>query len=238
VVLLVKIICFTNPAGKTIVTGFQGLGYVGAVSVDHLINELRAKRVGYVETTFVPPVVVVSGKGLQLPYEIYEYRDILIFRFEGLPMNRASSVVMHELVKWSKQNEIQRIIAIGGLNNSYKEGENDIVRFIANKAYEKVYGQVKPLVQEGIQIIGPLALILNYAEIYEIPALALLAYANPDRIDHRGAANALISLSKLISVDISVDKLVEKAEEIEAEEKRLISGIKREGGTRSPGMYA
>jgi len=238
VVLLVKIICFTNPAGKTIVTGFQGLGYVGAVSVDHLINELRAKRVGYVETTFVPPVVVVSEEGLQLPYEIYEYGDILIFRFEGLPMNRASSVVMYELVKWSKQNGIRRIIAIGGLNNSYRENEEDTVRFIANKAYEKIYGQVKPLVQEGIQIIGPLALILNYAEIYELPALALLAYASPDKVDHRGAANALISLSKLINIEISVNKLVEKAKEIEAEERKLISGIKREGGTRPPGMYA
>lgn len=234
---MVRIICSTDPKGKTIVTGFQGLGYVGAMSVDHLIEVLNARRVGYVDTTHMPPIALVKDGGLRFPYEIYEHNDLLLFRFENLPMGRAVAIITHELVKWAKEVGIRRIIAIGGLNQNFKEDEGDLVRYAANETYERIYGDVKPKVQDGIQIVGPLALILNYSDMFEMPALALLSYASPDRVDPRGAANALLALSDLLNIEVSVDELLERAVRVEEGIKTAIN-LAREKEERGPGMYA
>lgn len=235
---MVRIVCRRNVSGKTLITGFQGLGYVGSISVDHLINVLGAERIGFIETSYMPPVVWVKREKIQLPYEIYEFKDLVILRFEGVPMNRMASLLMHEVVKWASENRVEKMILIGGLNISYREGEGDHVRFIANNIYEERYGKVKPIVQEGVQIVGPLALLLNYSEIYNVPAVALLAYADPDRIDPRGAANALKALSKIINIEVDISELIDKARRVEEEIRVYSEVVNKEEGRRISGMYA
>ncbi|RLG60760.1 hypothetical protein DRN86_01710 [Candidatus Geothermarchaeota archaeon] len=45
---MIRIICPRKLSGKTLITGFQGLGHIGSLSVDHLIDELKAERIGYI----------------------------------------------------------------------------------------------------------------------------------------------------------------------------------------------
>ena len=233
---MVKIHYEGSPNGKVLVVGFQGLGLVGHLTVEYLIERLQCKRVGYVETTYVPPLASIRKGDLKFPYEIYEGEGIILVKLEGLPVDRGGASVLRSLVKWAKKEGVQRIIAIGGLNVSFKEGERDVVRYVVNPAYLERYGSLDPPVQEGVQIVGPLALVLNYATIHDVAALAILAYANPDRPDPKGAANAVKCLSDLLGLKVDVKELLDRASKIEEELSK--SAVPKLETRKEPGMYA
>jgi len=76
-------------------------------------------------------------------------------------------------------------------------------------------------------IVGPVATLLNYFEINNFPAFALLAYSSTERVDPRAAANAAEFLSKRYGFSVDISPLIKGAEELESEIKELEQREKR-----------
>ena len=237
---MVRVICKEDIAGKTLVTGFIGLGHTGFLSVDHVINELKAEKVGFIETLHIPPMVTVRKQEYTTPYELYAKGDTVFFRCESIPSGKSGSSILRAFVDWAKKGGIDRVILMGGLSMAFKkEGEKSNVRYLYNSYYRERFGELEPIVQEGVQVVGPLAVLLYYTEIREMPSVAILSFADSNRVDPRGAANATLALSKLLNQEIDVQLLIGRASMIEKEMEGLIARI---DGDRIPGrdsdMYA
>ena len=69
--------------------------------------------------------------------------------------------------------------------------------------------------QQGLYVIGPLALVLLYAEIFDLPAVAILPYAEASRPDPRAAAVAVKRIGELYGFKVGVEDLLEEARKIE-----------------------
>lgn len=213
---LTKILCEKDLTGKTIVTGFHGIGQVGYLSINQLIKSIKAKRIGFIETLNIPPFIGVKKNSFVTPYEIYQKDDLIIIKFEAIPSGKSGNEILKTIVEWCKSQKIEKMFLFGGLSVTFKEkDEKTTVRYLYNDSYSKKMGKEKPYVQEGVQVIGPLAVLLYYAEINQIPSLAFLSYADPQRIDPRGAVNALQNASKKMNVKLDLKELIENAEEIE-----------------------
>lgn len=226
---MVKIICSEVLEGKILATGFLGLGHVGFLSIDHVIKFLNARKVGFIDTLHVPPFINVKGDRFTTPYEIYAHDRVILIRFESIPSGRAGSSLMRGLVQWAKKGKAERMILIGGLNVSFRaKDEETMVRYLCNTTWKEKYDIIRPVVQDGVQVVGPLALLLNYGEIYRLSMLALLAYADPGRVDPRAAANAAKALGELLNVKIGIEDLVDKAEYIEREMERRAAEVYKE----------
>jgi uncharacterized protein len=237
---MVRIICREDIAGKTLVAGFVGLGHVGFLSIDHAINALKAKKVGFIETLYIPPIVTVRGETFTTPYEIYSSGDTLFFRCESIPSGKSGNQILRSFTYWAKRGGIGRMILIGGLSMAFKrEGEKHDVRYLYNKYYRERFGEPEPTVQEGVQVIGPLAILIYYTELMKIPSIAILSYADSNRVDPRGAANAVIDLSKLLNTEIDVQDLLERASMIEKEMEGLMASMEEDKRSlRDSDMYA
>ena len=46
-------------SGCTLVAGFYGLGRVGFISVNHIVQKLDAKLIGYLVSEFIPPFLSI-----------------------------------------------------------------------------------------------------------------------------------------------------------------------------------
>ena len=53
--------------GKTVITGFHGIGFVGFIALDFMVRKLEAKRVDWYFNNNLPPVVF-AGKDKLHPH--------------------------------------------------------------------------------------------------------------------------------------------------------------------------
>lgn len=218
---------------KVVLMGFRGIGQVGYLSINYLIEKLKMKRMGVIETLYIPPVVTVGDNGLLYPIEIYGYKDLGIVRIEEVPLNKSGAYIIREIVKWLSLKRIEGLILIGGLVSNLREDEKDISRIVHNSYWTQKIDM--KYTQKDVRVLGPLAYALFFSEIYKVPTIAILSYANSEQlIDPRGTYYALESLKKIISLDVDTEELLIKADEIE---EKLSQFIREINEPRYKGMY-
>jgi len=204
------------PQSRLLITGFKGIGQVGYLSIRYILDHLdHIKRIGIFESIYLPPVISVEEDYLSYPVEIYEFEDkFLLLKADELPVDSRGSYIIRKIIDELKSMEINKIISIGGLVSTLKEGEGDKVRVVYNSFWKEKLKY--PYTQKNVKIYGPLANILFYTELKKIPAMALLAYADPEKpIDLRGVYNAIAACTEIIGIDIDLRELEETADELE-----------------------
>ena len=155
-------------SGCTLVTGFYGIGKVGFISVNHMVERLGAERIGAVLTDFLPPFLSVKHERLVLPFEIYKYKDIVFLSAFFEPYKYEHRSFAHQLVKWAKENEISHAILIGGLDSRLKTDDEVIAKGVYSTKFKEKFNETPvPIMDEGLFITGPMALVLLYAELQD-----------------------------------------------------------------------
>ena len=208
------------------VTGFMGFGLVGYITIDFLVTKLKPEKIGYVVTKYMPDQVSYSDeRGLELPFEMYylkrdEGKSLLILHNRWVPHPVDRFAYARFVVKWAKKRNVEALYAFGGLDNSYKEDPNERLRWVKTSSYEGPLPEAKPM-KGGLKVVGPLAHLLEAAEIWGLPALALLPFCESTRQDPRASAIGLEEFAKIIGMKLDTAELMEKAEQIEKELETL-----------------
>lgn len=204
---------------KVLVIGFHGFGGVGHLTVKHLVKELKASHIGDIIFEGMPPFVASDPdaqktKMLTLPMPIMESKDFILITPE-FPLRENYEHVCKEIALWAIEN-LREAILVGGLDAKVKYPKDDRVRIAYTSSFlekfEKLPG--KPL-ERGIFIVGPLAILLTYFEVYNFPALTVLPYASRDTIDLRATAKAVRFIARLYGLKVSVRRLLKQASKIE-----------------------
>lgn len=212
---------FKVKPGSTFICGFHGLGEVGFLSTAHLTRTLEAERIGFIKSDMLPLFVSMENERLVLPFELYSYDEkkmiFLVPRFQ--PHQSEQWGFIDRLAGWIAENKFKETLLLGGLDASFKEDEEDM-RCVPTSAYGKMLEKWKvPLLEEGLFVAGPLALLLAELEMHEAPAIGLLTYATRGRPDPRSAATMLEKINEIYGVGANVEQLLEESREIERLEK-------------------
>ncbi|MHA1905976.1 MAG: proteasome assembly chaperone family protein [Candidatus Thorarchaeota archaeon] len=209
------------PEGAILISGYHGLGEVGYLSTAHLVRTLNAKRVGFIKSDMLPLFVSMENERLVLPFEIYAYeeKNMIFFVPRFQPHQSEQWGFIERLAEWIVEQKFSEVLLLGGLDASFKEDEEDMraVPTIAYKSQLKKWGI--PLLEEGLFVAGPLALLLAELEIHEAPGMGILTYATRGRPDPRSAATMLEKINEVFGVAANVDQLIEESKEIERLEK-------------------
>tara|TARA_Y100000310_G_scaffold219247_1_gene220655 strand:- start:25476 stop:26297 length:822 start_codon:yes stop_codon:yes gene_type:complete len=219
---------FNNPI---LIEGLPGIGNVGKVAVDFLIDELEAEKLYEITSYSFPHSVFVNEDNLvELPiievfYKKFEgnKRDIIFLAGDVQPVDESSSYEFSDLMlDMAEKLGIKEIITTGGIGLSdipkepkiYCTGnsKNMIKRFKNKLVNNKIYGVVGP-------IVGVSGLIVGLAEKRNIEAITLLAetYGHPMYIGIMGARGILKVLGDKLGLDISFSKLDKEIKSIESE---------------------
>jgi uncharacterized protein len=212
---------FKVEPGSTFVCGFHGLGEVGFLSTAHLTRALEAERVGYIKSDMLPLFVSMENERLVLPFELYWYAEkklvFLVPRFQ--PHSSEQWGWIDRLAEWITASKFSESLLLGGLDASFKEDEEEM-RCVPTSAYsEQLEKWSVPILEEGLFVAGPLALLLAELEMREQAALGLLTYATRGRPDPKSAATMLEKINEVYGVEANVEQLLEESREIERLEK-------------------
>lgn len=213
--------------------GWHGLGEIGYITVSHVINELKMQRVATIMSSGAPPFISVQDNQLRLPFEIYgkEDLDFAVFIPHLQPYRHVQIEFSEKLSEWILgHNNFEIAYFVGGVDIHLKVSDNPL-QYIPSRALfsysylpdgftEEVNSN---LLDSGLFVAGPLAIMLGYLDMNMFPAVGLLAYAERERPDPLGAVAAIEKLNTLLSVKVKTEALIKNARVIEEEIKRQLA---------------
>ncbi|NAY89853.1 MAG: hypothetical protein GU347_03960 [Desulfurococcales archaeon] len=138
-------------------------------------------------------------------------------------------VFSYALLEYAMRRRVDFVIGITGLGSGERVNKEKPSVFAAysGEKIKKVLGEKSiPLFSEGA-ILGPFAIFLKEARRFRLDSTVLLAEAFPELPDPEAASVAIEALSKIIDVNIGVQKLLEEAEYIRLRNRELMKQTAR-----------
>lgn len=229
-----------------VIEGFPDIGLVGAIAVSHIVDQLNLNEVAYIESPFFPPVMVLHKGILTEPVRIFGNENILLVTSEiAIPPNLIYDLV-RVLADWFKGKKAKLVISLTGIPvQDRMEIDNPMVFGIGNSddALNIIKKNKIETMEEGF-IAGIYALLLKECSKRNIPAIAILAQSFLNYPDPGAAASAILSLNKILNMDVDVKPLLERADEIRIKARDLMKqtqgamgAMKKPIETQIPMMY-
>jgi uncharacterized protein len=211
-------------ANPTIVLGLPDTGLVGIIAAGQIVESLKLKEIGYVDSDRFQPIVVLHDGKVKNPFRIYEGEGMLVIISELPTPPNLITELAKTIVEWSRSKNAKLIVALGGIpipNRTSIESPEVFAARVGDKVGDTVQKvSIKPL-EEGI-LVGPYAAVLWQCRKQNFPIVALLAQSFSDYPDPEAAAADIEAFSKLTGMKVDVKDLVEKGQEIRVKTRDLM----------------
>ncbi len=212
-----------------LIEGLPGVGNVGKLAVEHLIDEINAEKIAEIQSLYFPPQVLVDEEGLSklVNNRLYCKENVgennvdlvlLTGDYQGMTP-QGQYQLTDRILSVSKDLGVNRVFSLGG----YSHG--DIVDKPEVLGAATTLEKIEEMKELGVKfseehpssgIIGASGLLLGLGEkLYDISGVCLMGETSGYFVDPGAARAVLKKLMKYIDMDISYDKLDEKAEEVE-----------------------
>ena len=206
--------------GATLVLGFAGIGLIGPIVANTLIEQLPdVKEIGFITSEYLPPISVFYAGVLKHPFRLlYSPQHNLIIGICEVPfqVTTAYNDLSKTICNWALSEDVRakEIVIFQGIPHRGIIDEYPVYYAAEEEMMETLekFGIAK--VEKGI-IVGPEATILNEALTNRLNAYALftpvLEIPTPE-----GAASILEVLNKIYELTINTTPLIEQGKEIKA----------------------
>ena len=228
--------------GSVLITGFRGFGLVGYLVSKYMALSINAKKRGYILLhEAMPPLVMIEEDGVGYPFDIYHSREkrVTVVVNRALPERELQDEYVRGLARWISDMGFKYVILAGGLSREFRpRDERHEYRWLPNSYYKGPKPEA-PLMETGLGVVGPLALLYIYLDYYQVPAIMVLPYAVAERVDYDAVLVGLRVITKdLLEVEVSLEELekIAKLHRMELERiERLLE--EQEKGGEQGGIY-
>ena len=209
-----------NLSDYTLIEGFPGMGLIGTIGAKYLIERLKFKEHGYVDSDiFIPVIRIHEGMPVN-PSRIYvsdKYKIVVLISEQIIPKLYTTRVAK-AVVDWVRKKKIRRIISLSGIHTEpANSAPQHIIYGIATsdktKALLKQYGV--EVIEDGITT-GVTAMILLMLKNSDIEAFSIMGNVNI-AADYRASAELVKKLDEILGLQIDVSPLLKEAKETERE---------------------
>jgi uncharacterized protein len=207
-----------------VIIGLPDVGLVGLIATMHMIETLNMENVGYIESKLFPPVIVLHNGEIQSPIKIYaKDNNIAIVSEIPIPstaISQLSEALLEQVKKWNPSY----VILLHGIPVPNRLNLEEVQSYAigANDRAKKLIDDVEIKTMDTGVVVGLKALFLWESLKQNVPTIALgaesfLEYPDP------GAAGAVVqALNKLLDLDLDVEALLNRAEELRVRMRDLM----------------
>jgi len=236
-VFLLKELNKVNINKPVLIVGLPGIGNVGKIAVDFIIDNLKAQKIFDIESYNFPHAVFVNEKNMvELPtIEIYYKRannkDLLFLAGDIQPIDESSCYEFcNKILDFFEKYNGTEIITIGGIGLSEMPSDprvyctaNDkkiIEKYKFKNLSNNIYGIVGP-------IIGVTGVLVGLAGKRNIPSIAFLAetYGHPNYLGIKSAREILKILDSKFNLNLNFTELNKEVTDIEKNLRKKIKQI-------------
>lgn len=215
-----------------LIEGLPGVGNVGKLAVEHMIEQLEAKKFSEIFSLHFPPQVLIQEGGTirlvrnELYYVKDEERgDIILLTGDYQGSSAEGQYVLSDaLLRELKVYRLKRIYTLGGWSTGHIVNTPRVLGAATNPALVKelsAHGVTFSQGEPGGGIMGAAGLLLGLGELLGIEGACLMGETSGFFVDPKSARAVLAVLIRVMGVKISFAELEEKARQIEMLTTRL-----------------
>lgn len=226
-----------------LIEGLPGIGNVGKLAVEHLIEETKAKRFAEIYSKDFPPQVFINPDGtVKLVNNEFYYlkakkkndRDIVLLTgdYQGLS-SQGQYELVEKILDICEELGVKEIFTLGGYGLGHDIEEPKVLCATTDKSLVKVmkkHGAVFKKNEPGGGIVGASGLLLGIGKIRGFQGTCFMGETPGYLVDPKSAKAVLKVLMKATGVKVGLSALEKKAKEIEhiAHQLREIEGMSKE----------
>jgi uncharacterized protein (TIGR00162 family) len=210
------------------IEGLPGIGNVGKLAVEHLIDSIKATKFAELHCKDFPPQVFINIDGtVKLVNNEFYYwkakkknqRDLILLTgdYQGL-----SSTGQYELVEKildiAEELGVKEMYTLGGYGLGHEINEPKVLCATTEKSLVKnmkKHGAIFKKNEPGGGIVGASGLLLGLGELRRIKGVCLMGETPGYLVDPNSAKAVLEVLIKVTNVEVNLAALEKKAKEIE-----------------------
>ncbi|SFM86418.1 proteasome assembly chaperone family protein [Methanolobus profundi] len=214
-----------------LIVGLPGVGHVGKLVAEHLVEELDAEKILEIYSHHFPPQVLVDEDSvIQLVNnEMFvchtEKHDIIAL----IGDHQSSSTEGHYklctvYLELAQEFGVKRIYTLGGFPTGQLTYSDEVLGAVNNiELVEelKEYGVTFKENEPGGGIVGASGLLLGLSRFRNIDSACLMGLTSGYLVDPKSAQSLLKVICKVFDIDIDVGPLEERAKEMEKIVARL-----------------
>lgn len=221
-----------------LIEGLPGVGNVGKLAAEHLIDEVGATKFADIYSTDFPPQVFVRDDGtIKLARnELYYLKgptDLVILTgdYQGLS-TRGQYVLVQTLLELMQEYGTRRIYTLGGYGVGVEVDEPTVTGAATHPELIEELEEYGIVFKDkgGGGIVGASGLLLGIGTMMDMEGVCLMGETSGYMVDPGSAREVLNILADILDVDIGFAKLEEKAEEISKIAQR-IQQLEQSGGS-------
>jgi uncharacterized protein len=209
----------------TLVEGLPGVGLVGKIAADHLVEAFEMTHYADLRCPGLPRVAVYRGEQgrVQAPVRLYadESRDLLVLQSDVPVSPNTAEEFAGCVTGWIADNDATPVY-LSGLSAKKDDSPPELFGISTGDgdALLDEHGIVPP--RETGLVGGPTGALLHEAEVSGLTGVGLVVEADQQFPDPE-AARVLLEhgIGPVAGVDVETETLVEQAEEIRKARERL-----------------
>jgi uncharacterized protein (TIGR00162 family) len=214
-----------------LVEGLPGVGHVGKLAVEHLLEELESEAVRRVYSTHFPPQVSVDDGDVELANAKFhavtpeDGRDMLILSGDHQAQDSAGHYgLVSAFLDVGESFGVEQIIALGGVPTGELIEEYDVIGAATTDELTEELEEIGVEFRENEPaggIVGVSGLLLGMGQRRDLPAACLMGETSGYLVDPKSAQAVLETLQELLGFDVDYGSLEERAEEMEEVARKI-----------------
>jgi uncharacterized protein len=223
-----------RPAEPILIEGLPGIGQVGKLVAEYMIQQLGAEKIGEIHSIYLPPQVILDENGVArlARNELFlwhsEERDLVFLVGDHQSASNEGHYILADFYcEIAEELKVKRIYTLGGFGVGHLVNEPRVLGAINRAELREeieAAGVTFERAEPGAGIVGAAGLMLGMAAPRNIDAVCLMGETSGYIVDPMAAASVLAILSNLIGVPIDPTKLNDRASEMEKVIENLVEG--------------
>ena len=211
-----------------LIEGLPGIGNVGKLAVEHLIDTIKAIKFAELYSKDFPPQVFINTDGtIELVKNEFYYwkakkknqRDLILLTgdYQGLSSHGQYELV-DKILDIVKEFGTKEIFTLGGYGLGHEIREPKVLCATTDKHLVKTmkkYGAIFKKNEPGGGIVGASGLLLGLGKLRGLQGICFMGETPGYLVDPKSAKAVLNILMKITNVEVNLSALERKAREIE-----------------------
>lgn len=210
-----------------LVSGLPGIGNVGKIAADYLVETLGMEKIIDIFSQYFPPQVFIGDDSVVrlVRNSIYHKKiprkfDLLVLvgDFQGTTQE-GQYQLSGAILDIAKELRVNMIYTLGGYSTGKIVEAPRVLGAVTDEDIVeplKKGGVVFPKGEPGGGIVGSAGVILGLAkEVYSIRGACLMGETSGYFADPKGAREVLRALCRILNIDVDMSEIEERSREIE-----------------------
>jgi len=222
------------------IAGFPGIGFVGKICVDQMVEDLKPVKFATVYSPYFPLQIIVNFDGtVRMPQnEIYYWKnkngknDLILATgdFQGITGD-SQYKISDAIIEIAKKVNVKKIYTLGGLGTGTIPKK---ARIFGAATSKKLIEELKKMhidFRPGGGIFGAAGLMIGLCTLNKIDGVCLMGETQGEFLDAKASEAVLKIIAQILDIRINFDTFGKKVKETEKninEIKKMIEEQKKQ----------